>query len=71
MKAYVDRQKKNEDRRRQMYDILDKQSPGWAEPYHATLRRPLTEKDRKQLQVFQEQINALPPEDEYIPEYDD
>ncbi len=57
MEVYVDRQKKEEEERREMYDILDKQSPGWDEPYLATLRQPF---DRKKVEEFLEKIRALP-----------
>jgi len=51
MKIYVDRQKKEEEQRRVMYDILDKRSPGWKEPFHATLRRPFQKKSERKLMI--------------------
>jgi hypothetical protein len=57
MKVYVDRQKEEEEGRRVMYDTLDRLSPGWREPYLATLRQPI---DRKKVEEFLEKIRALP-----------
>jgi hypothetical protein len=39
-----------------MYDVLDKQSPGWAEPYLATLRHKPKDIKKK----LQKQLDALP-----------
>jgi hypothetical protein len=59
-------QKKEEERRKVMYDTLDRLSPGWEEPYHATLRRPLTEEKRKKIEEFRKQMEALPDDSEDI-----
>jgi hypothetical protein len=60
MEAYVKWQKKEEERRKVMYDTLDRLSPGWKEPYHATLRRPLNAETRKKLEEFLEQLENAP-----------
>ncbi|MFY9868917.1 MAG: hypothetical protein WAK17_04295 [Candidatus Nitrosopolaris sp.] len=68
MEAYVKWQKKEEERRRVMYDTLNKLSPGWNEPYLKSLGYtcgPLTDKDRERLEEFQEQLRNAPDSDDY------
>jgi hypothetical protein len=64
LKVFVDRVKKEEQRRHIMDDILDKQPPGWVEPYltPTELSGPLTPELRKKVQGLIEQLEkgALP-----------
>jgi hypothetical protein len=72
VQIFYDRVKKEEQRRHKLDDILDKQPPGWAEPYLTTteLRGPLTPEVRKKIQGLIEQLQngTLPP---YEGEVDD
>ena len=49
IEQYISKQNSEEERRRQIYEILRKDNPGWMEPYLKTLRGPLTKEDRKRL----------------------
>ena len=46
-----------------MYDVFDRLSPGWQEPYLDTLRKPLTLESRKKIQELKKQLDALPDEE--------
>jgi hypothetical protein len=62
VRTYVDRQKKEEKERRTMYDILDRLSPGWREPYFNSLPTPPHEL-RKKAEEFLEKMRDLPDSD--------
>jgi len=60
LKIYFDRQKREEEGRRTMYNTLSEANPNWQEPYLKTLRHPPTKDFKKKLDGYMEQINALP-----------
>ncbi len=47
----------------EMYDTLDRLSPGWKEPYWERLRRPLTEEERIKVKSFLNQLENAPDTD--------
>ena len=58
--------KEEDERRRVLYDMLDKQLPGWYEKYRELLGigpKPLTKEARRKIQEFIEQLRALPDDD--------
>jgi len=60
-RTFVESQMREEKRRRVMYDILDKASPNWQEPYLATLRhKPLTKETRKKIDESLELLSHYP-----------
>jgi hypothetical protein len=63
VKQETEWQKRGEERRREMYDILNKDNPNWMEPYLKTLRRPLTPEARKKIEESLEELRALPEDD--------
>jgi hypothetical protein len=64
-------QHKNEEMRQEIYDTLDRLSPGWKEPYFTTLRRPLTEEEREKVEGFLEQLrNEAPDSEDYYHDED-
>jgi hypothetical protein len=67
---YVQQQKKEEEERIKMYEILDKQSPGWDEPYFKSLgfcKGPLTKEARKKIEDMLEWLHVNPDENSVVP----
>jgi hypothetical protein len=63
VKEEKERQKKEEKERNTMYDILDKMSPDWRDPYINSFRTPPHEL-RKKVEEFLEKIKTLPDDDD-------
>lgn len=64
MKTFIDRYKKEEKERHEMYEILDKLSPGWKRPYIKSLGKgSLTKEWLKKFEEFLEKIRAMPDYD--------
>jgi predicted RNase H-like nuclease (RuvC/YqgF family) len=66
VEPFIESHKRQEKERREMYDILDKLSPGWQEPYLVSRYgkgKPLSPKNRKKLEALQRRLDALPDEE--------
>jgi hypothetical protein len=65
--------KREEEGRRILHDMLDKESPGWYERYLGSLgigpNKPLSKEARKKIKEMREQMRNL-PDDVYIPDDD-
>jgi integrase/recombinase XerD len=64
MKGYVERQKWEEEKQKEMYETLDRLSPGWKEPYlQLGKHRPLTKEARKKVEEMLKWLRTHPDTD--------